>query len=219
MTLIDISPPIRPGIQNWPGDTPYQARKLSTFDDGHLDLGTIETSVHVGAHTDAPMHYHPSGEDVASVPLDAYYGPCQVVEVRVSRGRRFGIDDVGGLEGITAPRVLFKTGTFPDPDQWNEDFAAPDPALLEALGNQGVRLVGFDTPSTDLMASKDLPAHRALLASGMMNLEGLVLDHVEPGHYTLLALPLRLEGMDASPVRAALAPAETPNTAPAMASA
>ena len=59
------------------------------------------------------------------------------------------------------------------------------------------------------MTSKGLPAHQALLRHGMMNLEGLVLDHVPAGHYTLIALPLRLEGMDASPVRAVLAPAES----------
>ena len=208
LALIDISPVIRPGIQNWPGDTPYAARKLTTFADGDgLDLGTIETSVHVGAHTDAPMHNHPEGGDVASVPLDAYYGPCQVVEVHVERGARFGWEDL--VQEPTAPRVLFKTGTFPDPGHWNRDFAAPEPELIERLGSAGCQLVGFDTPSTDLMTSKGLPAHQALLRHGMMNLEGLVLDHVPAGHYTLIALPLRLEGMDASPVRAVLAPAES----------
>ena len=38
----------------------------------------------------------------------------------------------------------------------------------------------------------------------MCNLEGLVLDQVEPGFYTLIALPLKIEGVDASPVRAIL---------------
>src|SRR5438477_209411 len=40
----------------------------------------------------------------------------------------------------------------------------------------------------------------------MVNLEGLVLAHVPPGLYTLVALPLALEGADASPVRAPLPP-------------
>jgi arylformamidase len=38
----------------------------------------------------------------------------------------------------------------------------------------------------------------------MAILEGLVLEGVEEGHYELIALPLRLEGFDASPVRAVL---------------
>jgi arylformamidase len=103
-----------------------------------------------------------------------------------------------------SPRILFKTGTFPDPESWNEDFAAPDPALIDALGRRGVVLVGFDTPSTDLFHSKGLEAHQRLFEHGMMNLEGLVLSHVQPGHYTLVAFPLPLEDADASPVRAVL---------------
>lgn len=204
VALIDISPPIHAGIANWPGDTPFSLRKLSTFEDGNLDLGTIETSLHVGAHTDAPLHYHPEGKAMADVPLDAYYGPCDVVDVDVARGQRFGRDHLSRWP--TAPRVLFRTGTFPDPEDWNRDFAAPEPELIDALAADGVLLVGFDTPSTDLMDSKGLPAHRRLHAHGMANLEGLVLAHVPAGQYTLSAFPLRIVGADASPVRAVLIP-------------
>jgi arylformamidase len=67
-----------------------------------------------------------------------------------------------------------------------------------------VRLVGIDTPSVDLFDSKDLPAHRAFLRCDMAILEGLVLAGVPEGVYELIALPLRLVGFDASPVRAVL---------------
>jgi arylformamidase len=200
--ILDISPVLSPRIAVWPGDVPFRANKSSTFDGGHLDLGDMHTTFHVGAHTDAPRHYHPEGADAATVPLEPYFGPCQVVDVRARRGERFGWDDL--VERPTAPRVLFRTGTFPDPERWNTDFAAPEPDLIDRLAAQGVVLVGFDTPSTDLYDSKGLPSHRRLFAHGMMNLEGLVLGHVAPGHYTLVALPLRIEGADGSPVRAVL---------------
>jgi arylformamidase len=38
----------------------------------------------------------------------------------------------------------------------------------------------------------------------MAILEGIVLDDVPDGDYELIALPLKLQGMDASPVRAIL---------------
>ncbi|MEC7240187.1 MAG: arylformamidase, partial [Myxococcota bacterium] len=38
----------------------------------------------------------------------------------------------------------------------------------------------------------------------MAILEGIVLDDIEEGIYTLAAFPLKLEGADASPVRAVL---------------
>lgn len=49
-----------------------------------------------------------------------------------------------------------------------------------------------------------MPAHHALNECAIMNLEHLDLSGVAPGRYQLVALPLRLEGMDASPVRAVL---------------
>lgn len=204
--ILDISPLVSPRIQNWPGDTPYTMRKVADIHAGAgIDIGTMQTSFHVGAHTDAPRHYTPKGADAATVPLEPYLGPCQVVEVRARRGHRFGLADL--KQQVTAPRVLFKTGTFPDPTVWNTDFAAPEPELIDALAARGVVLVGFDTPSTDLFASKGLESHQRLAAHGMMNLEGLVLAHVPPGDYQLVALPLKLADADASPVRAVLVPA------------
>ena len=76
--------------------------------------------------------------------------------------------------------------------------------MVDGLHAQGVRLVGIDTPSVDLFESKDLPAHKRFLANDMAILEGLVLGDVPEGCYELIALPLRLVGFDASPVRAVL---------------
>jgi arylformamidase len=102
------------------------------------------------------------------------------------------------------PRVLIKTGTFPDPERWNPDFAAVSVELVEALAGRGVITIGIDTPSVDPQESKDLAAHKAILKHDMAILEGLVLRDVAPGEYELIALPLPLEGFDASPVRAVL---------------
>ena len=123
---------------------------------------------------------------------------------RVERGLspRVSLEDLGSE--IDAERVLLVTGTFPDPTQWNEDFAGLEPDLVDALHALGVRLVGIDTPSVDLFSSKDLQAHKRFLAHDMAILEGLVLKDVPQGLYELIALPLKLEGFDASPVRAVL---------------
>ncbi len=104
---------------------------------------------------------------------------------------------------ILAARLLLATGTFPDPTWFNVDFAALEPLLVDYLNRAGVRLVGVDTPSVDPFESKDLPRTR-LSAYDLAILEGLVLDGVPEGHYELIALPLRLAGFDASPVRAIL---------------
>ena len=112
--------------------------------------------------------------------------------------------------------MLFATGTFPDPTRFNEDFAALHPELLDHLHENGVRLVGVDTPSIDPFPSKDLPAHQAVLRHDLAVLEGLDLAAVPEGLYELIALPLRLVGFDASPVRAILRSLEIMSDDPRM---
>ena len=211
MSLIDISPPLHPGIAVWPGDTRMSREVLADFEGGgNLELSTVRTTVHLGAHADAPSHYRADAPGIAARELDRYYGPCQVIAVDVERGARILPADI--VERVCAPRVLLRTRTFPDPDTFNEDFAALSPELVAWLHNQGVGLVGIDTPSVDPFSSKALESHQAIADRDMAVLEGLVLDHVSPGNYTLIALPLPLVGFDASPVRAALLPAPTVRT-------
>lgn len=203
MALIDISPPIDATIAVWPGDTPFrQTFNAEMSAGGNLTLSDVRTTLHVGAHTDAASHYVADGEDIASRSLDYYVGRCNVVHVNVG-GERILPRHIEGKR-IDAPRVLFRTGTFPDPRNWNDDFASLSPELVDVLHERGVVLIGIDTPSVDPFDSKPLEAHHALARHDMANLEGLVLDGVEEGEYELIALPLRIVGGDASPVRAVL---------------
>lgn len=201
--IFDISPPITDALQVWPGDTPPSREVLLDMSRGaNLTLSTLRSTVHLGAHVDGPNHYGRDAPGIEARSLDDYLGPCQVIRVAVGRGRRIGVDDLPGP--IVAERVLFATGTYPDPNRFNTDFAGLAPELIPHLRGRGVRLVGVDTPSVDLFDSKDLPAHLACLRHDMAILEGVVLSDVPDGRYELIALPLRLVGFDASPVRAIL---------------
>jgi arylformamidase len=201
--IYDITPPVSDRLGVWPGDTPPTREVLCDRKRGDtITLSTLHATVHLGAHADAPSHYGADAPTIDERRLDYYLGPCQVIRVDVPRGAL--IRPRSFQTPITAPRVLFATGTFPDPEQFNEDFAALSPQLVHALHGQGVRLIGIDTPSVDLFPSKDLSAHQAFLQLDMAILEGLVLKDVPEGRYELIALPLKLVGFDASPVRAVL---------------
>lgn len=200
---IDISPVLRPGIAVFPGDTPFERNINMSFQDGqHLDLSDVRMTLHVGAHTDAPSHYHGRGKTIDQRDLSLYMGPCQVI--RTKKKSRLTPEDL--TAEIRAPRILFRTDSFPDPDQWNDDFTALSAELIHYLKKKSVVLVGIDTPSVDPATDKTLESHKAIFESDMAILEGIVLTHVEPGLYQLIALPLRIEGGDASPVRAILLP-------------
>ena len=199
--LYDISPVIDERLAVWPGDTPVRREVILERARGDtVDLSALTATVHLGAHTDAPSHYGTNAATMEARSLELYLGRCQVVRGPVGRNRRILPENLS--TPIRAERVLFATGTYPDPTVFNEDFAALSPELIHRLHAEGVGLVGIDTPSIDLFQSKDLPAHGACLEHDIRILEGLTLAGIPEGIHELIALPLRLAGFDASPVRA-----------------
>jgi arylformamidase len=204
VTCFDISPTVCEELAVFPGDTLYRRQVLMGFEGGdHLALSSITTTVHVGAHADAPSHYVAGGASIDERDPNLYVGACQVVHVALARGERIMPAHLEGKR-IEAPRVLFRTGSFTDPNTWCDDFNALSPELVHFLADRGVRLVGIDTPSVDPAPAKVLVSHHAIAARDLAVLEGLVLERVPEGLYTLVALPLKLRGADASPVRAVL---------------
>ena len=202
--LIDISPTIHPALPVWPGDAPVRfERTWSIGPDCPVNVSQIGMSTHTGAHVDAPFHFDADGLGIDEVPLDTYIGRCRVIHVVGARGLIRAEQIRARLEKCP-PRVLFRTYACAPSDQWDSDFCAIAPETIDLLAAKGVRLVGLDTPSLDPETSKTMDAHLAVCRHGMVILEGLVLDAVEEGDYELVALPLKLAGLDASPVRAIL---------------
>jgi arylformamidase len=211
--IYDISPRITSKLAVWPGDTAPSREVLMDMARGdNITLSTLRATVHLGAHADGPNHYGKDAPAIDERSLDYYLGPCQVIPVDVPRATRItasmlpsAIQASRSESAIHLPkRILFATGTYPDLENWNADFAALSVELIDFLHERGVITVGIDTPSVDLFESKDLPAHKAMLKHNMSILEGLVLKDVPEGTYELIALPLPLVGFDASPVRAVL---------------
>ncbi|HMN67546.1 MAG TPA: cyclase family protein [Bdellovibrionales bacterium] len=203
--IFDLTPKISPRLGVFPGDQKFERHvALSMKSGSHLELSAMRSTVHLGAHADAPSHYHRDGADISQRPLHLYLGKAQVIRVNIAKGARVEIRDVRAP--VQAPRVLIDTGSFPEPEKWNSDFSSFSPELLEWLADQGVKLVGIDTPSVDPEDSKGLEAHQILWKHDLAVLEGLCLKGVPEGVYTLSALPLPIEDGDASPVRAVLLP-------------
>lgn len=201
--IYDITPMVSPSLAVFPGDTPYENSFLMEFSKGdHLSLSKIQSTVHLGAHADAPSHYHADGMSIDARALNLYLGKAQVITVSTRLKHRILPSDFS--VSIQAPRVLFKTNSFPDPNHWNDDFMALSVELIQYLVTMGVQLVGIDTPSVDVSDDRALEVHTEICRNDLAILEGIVLHNVPDGIYDLVALPLKLQGAEASPVRAVL---------------
>ena len=205
--LIDASRPVRTGTPVWPGDAPCCTCWTMTIAEGSsVNVSELRMSAHTGTHADGPFHVSDTGPRIGFAPIEAYVGRAVVAD---ARGRAMLDEDV--VRGVLAvhprpERVLFRTGAWTSDDVFPTEFAAFTPGAARLLAEAGVRLVGTDAPSMDPFTSKELAAHHVFGAAEVAILENLALDHVPDGVYELMALPLRLEEADASPVRAVLRP-------------
>ena len=207
MALRDISVALRPGVPEWPGDTPYDCRWTWRMSEGaSVNVSATGGSPHVGTHADAPLHVRDGAAASHELPLPPFVGPalvCDVRRVALERGA-IGPGDLQLPDRGAVARVLLRTGRTIAEGEFPEEWPVPSGECLRELVARGVRLLGTDAPSVDLRHSTTLENHHALFEAGAYILENLDLRDVPAGHYELIALPLKLEGLDAAPVRAAL---------------
>ncbi|MGY0692573.1 arylformamidase [Virgibacillus sp. FSP13] len=205
---IDISQPLTNQIAHWPGDTPFSYDlTYSKTETGSVNIGQITTSVHTGTHIDAPYHFDDNGMTVDQLDVNLYIGKAIVLDVSHVDTitpevlRAYDWDD-----GVT--RVLLKTNLPNNPTHFPESMPVLDPTIAAFLHKKGMKLLGVDMPSVDAPDSKELDTHHALHKNEVHILENIMLDHVTPGIYELIALPLAIHGADGSPVRAVIKPVE-----------
>ena len=193
----DISIALRPGAPEWPGDTPYSCHWTQQVGRGDtVNLSAVATSPHVGTHADAPLHVHDGWPASDTLPLDVFAGPATVCS----------FDRVDALPREPIERLLLRTGSTTAAGTFPAEWPALGVRQVESLLERGLRLLGVDAPSVDTRHSTTLPVHHALFAAGAYNLENLDLRDVPDGTYELIALPLKIAGLDAAPVRAILRP-------------
>lgn len=201
----DISPKISETCPVWLERQGYKASLVTDMHRGSpCNAYAFSTPAQIGASAVSSSHFSFKGKAIDECDLDNYIGPCQVIHVEVKpkgliREPMLPVD-------IRCERVLIATGTFDYSKPFQKDFAALDASFIDELGKRGVMLVGIDTPSIDLFNDSALVAHHKTLNYDMAILTGLDLKEVPNGIYELIALPLKLVGLDASPVRAILRP-------------
>lgn len=147
---------------------------LARMKTGDAFISSLSLGTHTGTHIDAPAHYFENGFSVDELDLKNLILPAEVVTSPL-------------LPTQNCKAVLFKNAV---------------PLSLETaelLLMKGVKTVGCDTPSIG-----DDDVHRFLLKNAIVIIEMLDLTEISDGVYQMIALPLKIEGADASPARVVL---------------
>ncbi|MBU6377110.1 MAG: cyclase family protein [Gammaproteobacteria bacterium] len=202
--LHDVSQRLRPELPVWPGDGRFECAVTAAVAAGSsVTLHRLSMSTQSGTHAECSRHVRDDAVPLDGLELEAFVGECELRDASHARGRVTTADVLARLP-TRVERVLLRTFSHPAWDRWPEDFTALEPALIDALAARGCRLIGTDAPSVDPATCKALHSHHAAHRAGMAILEGLVLDALPEGRYELIALPLPIAGVEATPVRAVL---------------
>jgi arylformamidase len=203
---IDISVPLRNGMVTWPGDAAFERTSTLEIATGsQCNLSQISTTAHIGTHMDAPRHYLAGAAGIETMPITASMGRARVIRIRDPEVIRTSELEPHHL--AKGERVLFKTensGRCWKTDHFLEKYIYIEPEAAAYLAARGVQTVGVDYLSVGGFASGGPETHRILLQAGIWIIEGLMLEHVEPGEYELICLPLKIMGGDGAPARAVL---------------
>jgi len=210
MKIYDITLTTSPQTLTWEGtEQGFSVKWAETLGAAGAvcNLSVFTLGTHTGTHLDAPRHFMPGGATVEALDVNVLVGPAQVVEV-YGRDRITAADLAQAGIAPGTERVLFKTdntrlGRLRD-GVFHPDYVGVAPSGAEWLVTHGVRLVGVDYLSVGPYGPVNVETHRILLGAGVVVVETLVLDEVNAGAYTLVALPPKFAGLEGSPCRCLL---------------
>lgn len=215
--FVDLSHPLQPATPPWPGNPPMRVQVLDAIDagqpegqptpdcPGYLNATCFSTCNHTGTHMDAPAHFFNGVHTIDRVPLHRCIGPCTRIRLHACPPNT----TIHPADLEPAAEAARRTGKLLIDTGWAAHWGARDyftayPVLsadaAQWLVETGLHLVGIDTPAVD---HPPHPAHRILLGAEALIIENLTnLEALDVDVFELIATPLPLQGLEASPIRA-----------------
>ncbi len=200
MKMYDITAPIFVGMPVYK-NKPEKQPSFETMTNGHVTETRMSLDVHTGTHMDAPLHMMNDGETIETISLDQIVGSCKVLDLtQVVDG--ISKDDLLSKDIVKDDFLLFKTKNSSD-DSFNFEFIYLKEDGAKYLAELEIRGVGIDALGVE-RSQEGHPTHKALFSKKIVVIEGLRLEEVPEGEYFMVAAPLKLTGVDASPARVLL---------------
>lgn len=204
--VYDISVELGTESIDYPGDTAYSRNLIMNSGDSFCNLSRLEMSCHSGTHLDVPYHFYSNGKKLDEFSVIDFIKRVQVIEI--SNPVEVSAEDVNWDQIMPGEGVLFKTRNSREglvkSGEFVSDFVYLSPDAAKKVSECGASLVGIDYISIEKFGVEHFHSHLEVLGKDVIVLEAINLAEVPEGSYTLMCLPLKLKGADASPVRAIL---------------
>ena len=204
MKVIDLSHTINNNMSTYTKDEKLEVYNIASIDKDGYNENVLKICTHLGTHIDAPNHMINKGKTIDEYRVESFIGIAIIIDA--SMLNKIGIDILKKYEDKIkkCDFIIIKTGW--DKYWGSKEYLKGFPTLTEEaakwLCDFNIRGIGIDTISIDSFDSIDFEIHNIILSRGRLIIENLTnLDKVGD-EFTLVAMPLKIENGDASPVRA-----------------
>lgn len=210
MQIFDLSMPLNQQTPCYPTDPHYQHEWAATFKTDGCFVSKLTLCAHSGTHIDSPLHFTSQGTSIDKIGLTPFIGEALVINAPKCAGENLTTEDIEPISQNIHPQdiVLFHTGWSTlraGPAFFQDEWPGFDPQLIDYLAQKGVKAIGGDIASADSPSAlqNGAPAHRLAASLNLPIIEALVnLNQLIGQRCFFIGLPLFLEGLEASPIRA-----------------
>lgn len=207
--IIDLSYPIKSDMLVYPGTERPVFKWTGRVNSEGFNLTKMWMLTHTGTHADAPNHFIENGKSIDELSIDCFLGRAKLFRYNQEpESQSISPDDIISSKYDLEPEIIFvlETGIehYSEKKEYNELFPVPSQDLLGLLIEYKIRAYMTDATSIDRVNSIGSPNHRLLLGAGVPIVENLCNLSKLPVNkfFTIIALPLKLEGREGSPCRA-----------------
>jgi arylformamidase len=174
---------------------------VQDFSNNSAYESSITMNMHTGTHIDAPLHMVENGTTMDEFNLEKVITKCKVLDF-TSIEHKITKEDLLTKEINKGDFILLKTrNSFLEDFDFN--FVYVEESGAQYLKDKEIEGVGIDALGIE-RSQTGHETHKILFSQGITIMEGLRLKDVVEGEYFLCALPLKINGVEASPARAVL---------------
>ena len=180
--------------------------RLRSFENGDQNqVSYIQSPSHNGTHLDAPSHFIKGGKTMDDIPLDRFYGTCQVIEIPADQKavtREF-------LKGVSlqADKVLLKTtNCISRMEEFAEDYVYLDAdgakmpsADVKTLGESAPAAGTTDEPQTQTVAEASEPQSADPRGSATTRMPDVESQSTDPNETSASEADAQAADSDAAP--------------------
>jgi len=205
MSIIDLSHDITHQMKVFPADPAVGILRHHDYQNGYF-VSQVIFGTHTGTHIDVPVHKIKGGRTVDEEPIDKFLGRAFVLdipglqpleEITPAHLEKFA----SKLVGVRAVILRTNWGKHFGMDDFFTSFPGLSEAAVDWLFAHQIRLIGLESPSVNALRHQEI--HTLLLEKEILIVESLAnVDQIPTQYVQFFAVPLKLKGLDGSPVRA-----------------